>query len=129
MKTETIKPSHETEVKVSKDYSHSSPEDILRDIERTKEHMDRSLSQLGEKLIPRLPRRTLRIAGAVLLAAGLGLAGYLGYRYFKPKPKQRAMRWMKSRVKKASVIDQILLAKNLALAARKGQPSIIVVQK
>jgi Protein of unknown function (DUF3618) len=118
-RTETRK-----DAKSSPAYKDASPEDIAADIERTRAHMDETLSKLGRRIRPRLPGRQAGIALGVLAA---GLLAFLGYRRVTGSRKRgrsdRSPRWRNARV-----LEQVMLAKNLAMAARKGKPAIIVVE-
>ena len=111
-------------VKVSKDYSKAKPEEIAADIERTRAHMDESLAILGRKIHrPGLARKIAMVAFGTLAAGALAYFGFRALRPRKSKAKRLASRWHEARV-----FEQVNLARKLAMAARKGKPTIIVVE-
>lgn len=106
----------------AKDYSGSTPEEIMKDIERTRARMDETLSRLGSRLKPRMPPKAVAISlGAVALGA-LGYFAAKAFRHRRPKAPLRSV-WRNARV-----LEQGMLAAKLAMAARKGKPAIIVVE-
>lgn len=125
-------------------YDRATPEEIAADIERTRAHMDETLEMLGRRLRPRLPgKAALRALGLLALAgvAALGLfAGLRGYRRrhtlrgrLAHSKGVKGLRGFLSGVaapaiRKAGTGEQAVLAARLALAARGGKPTIIVVQ-
>lgn len=111
------------EAKASLAYEDASPEDIAADIEKTRAHMDETLSELGRRIRPRLPGKPIGIA---LGAVAAGLIAYLAYRAFGSRKRHRSDR--SPRWRDARVLEQVMLAKKLAMAARKGKPAIIVVE-
>jgi hypothetical protein len=109
------------------DYSKATPDQILADIEKTRAHMDHTLTMLGDKLHPRpkVKAALLGVGGLLLSLAGwAAVRAFLGRKGTRAKAaKAKAWRW-----REAGMIEQALLAKKLVGAARKGRPAIIVVE-
>lgn len=104
------------------DYAKASPEEIMADIERTRNHMDETLENLGRKLHPG-PKGKAAAWG--LSAAALASLAWLAFRAIRGRKARRRLhfRWHEARV-----LEQAMLATRLAKAARKGKPAIIVVE-
>jgi hypothetical protein len=119
-------------MKTTKPEKRTKPEDIRADIERTREHMDESLTQLSRKIRVRwrmrLRQLALPLAGIVL--AGVGAVVFRKLR--RPKPAWGRIKMQQARtqpvVKAAGLLDQVLLMRALVMAAKKGKPAIYVVQ-
>lgn len=118
-----------------KDYGRASPGEIMADIEQTRAHMDETLSLLGRKMHPGpAGKKALSLAGGSLVALA-GLAGFLIFR------RSRNRRILKSalrhgkrpsrfpwRLREMGAFRQALVATRLAASARKGKPTVIVVE-
>jgi hypothetical protein len=102
-----------------------TPEELRREIERTRKHMDSVLSELGEKLRPRpkVKAALLAFAAIALPLAGWALWYLLAVRRKSRHAASKGWRWRGS-----GALEQALLAGKLVAAARKGSPAIIVVE-
>lgn len=112
--------------KVSKDYTQAKPEEIAADIERTRAHMDETLAMLGRKIHrPGLARKAAALTLGTLAAGALAIFGFRALRSRKSKSLTNRLT---SRWHDARIFEQVNLARKMAMAARKGKPTIIVVE-
>lgn len=110
--------------KVSRDYSQAKPDEIAADIERTRAHMDETLSMLGRKFKgPALVRMAAAISLGALAAGALAFFGFRAFRSRMSKTRRPTSRWRDARI-----FEQVNLARKLAMAARKGKPTVIIVE-
>lgn len=114
----------------ARDYAKATPEEIVADIERTRAHMDETLSRLGRRLHRRTPGKALGLTLGLLTLAAAGALGYLGYRGFRGRGSHGKLRHrlFRSTWHNAHLVEKSVLAARLAMAARKGKPAIIVVE-